>query len=1004
MDKFISEQRRLLSLEREAELEQSRILQSSASVKELCERGVAVQRLVVQSQVTGLYGRLVICFGARVSGQELPAHSISSGDILGLRPCSAQSSDCDLDNVSGVVTKVTSVSVSVAFSETWDHLNLDESLLYTLVKLANDITHKRLSSALDSLSSSHSAVVSVLFGVSTPGVPHQTVHPALVNSESGDINFFNQSLDSSQREAVEFCLKQREVGVVHGPPGTGKTTTVVEIIRQSVQAGDKVLVCAPSNVAVDNLLERLVGVRMRVVRLGHPARISDKLQQHCLDAIISSSEEGALVRDVYRELDETLARNRGKERRKVQSEVKSLRKEIRMREKKALKEILSGADVVLGTLTSSGPDSPLQHLPDKHFNLTIIDECSQSLETACWIVASSASKLLLAGDHLQLPPTILSTEASQALGLTLMERLVKMYGDQVTRMLTVQYRMNRKIMQWSSDALYDGKLTAGDSVKDHCLAELDSVEDDTVTRSVLILVDTAGCDMEELTTEDNISKANEGEAAIVYHHVEELVNKGVAVEDIAVVTPYNLQVDLLRQNMRDRFPGLEIKSVDGYQGREKEVVILSLVRSNENKTVGFLAESRRLNVAVTRARRQLIVVCDTETVKSDDFLGEFVEYMEKYGELRTADMYDDLPTINRPDGMILASSNKDVKDDNTSEKTLKDKTKIKSKPTRKPIQPKKSQENTKIVEENAASTIKTDVEVDIDETEDNRRDEYIEELEKFVKSKENFMTFSTNLNSYERRLIHEISEEFDLIHESIGEGNKRYIMISKKTNSEKKKRTNNFKSTSKNVAKSVSDENITKQTSEARSATQDDPEKVEVEAKKSVNVECNSCGRSIPKSNIELHKLRCSVIAVEAVKNTESVKKPKKKKEKKKKESTPVDDVNGDDEFDTLCEQFQKLDKVCNFPKCKVLVATIGVNCKFCMIRFCLSHSMAEIHGCGDEARKAARQQITREGRLVPGSGLINHKPDKDKRAQLEKKLEKKLGEKNSQRQRKKKE
>merc|ERR1711963_576324 len=252
----------------------------------------------------------------------------------------------------------------------------------------------------------------------------------------------------------------------------------------------------------------------------------------------------------------------------------------------------------------------------------------------------------------------------------------------------------------------------------------------------------------------------------------------------------------------------------------------------------------------------------------------------------------------------------------------------------------------------------------------------MEELEKFVKSKENFMTFSTNLNSYERRLIHEISEEFDLIHESIGEGNKRYIMISKKTNSEKKKRTNNIKSTSKNVAKSVSDENITKQTFGAKSATQDEPERVEVEAEKSVNVDCNSCGRSIPKSNIELHKLRCSVIAVEAVKNTESVKKPKKKKEKKKKESTPVD---GDDEFDTLCEQFQKLDKVCNFPKCKALVATIGVNCKFCMIRFCLSHSMAEIHGCGDEARKAARQQITREGRLVPGSGLINHKPDKDK-------------------------
>ena len=301
---------------------------------------------------------------------------------------------------------------------------------------------ERLTKALDILAGNpSSAVINVLFDVSSPGVAHQSCHPKLLDAD-GNLTLFNGKLDTSQKEAVEFCLKQKEVGIVHGPPGTGKTTTVVEIIRQAVRSGDKVLVCAPSNVAVDNLVERLARAKVKVVRLGHPARVNQGLVQHSLDAIISNSDEGALVRDIYRELDKVMAGNRGSNRMKVRAEVKELRKEIRQREKKALKEILSRAEVVLGTLTSSGPDSPLKHLPDKHFDLTVIDECSQALETACWIVTSSASKLLLAGDHLQLPPTILSTAASKGLGLSLMERLVKLCGTQVTRMLSTQYRMN----------------------------------------------------------------------------------------------------------------------------------------------------------------------------------------------------------------------------------------------------------------------------------------------------------------------------------------------------------------------------------------------------------------------------------------------------------------------------------------------------------------------------------------------------------------------------------
>jgi len=964
MDTFVLEQRRLLALEREAEVEEANILQSQTSLKELCQKGVAVQKVVVGGQVTGLYGRTVITFTSRVVGQELAAHSLTSGDIVGVRGTDKTESE-----MSGVITNVSPSSLAVAFTESGEEVSMDETSLYSLVKLANDITYRRLTSALNFLASTPcTSLLNVLFSVSSPGVPHQTCNPKLVDTD-GNLVLYNQNLDMSQREAVEFCLKQKEVGVVHGPPGTGKTTTVVEIIRQAVKAGDKVLVCAPSNVAVDNLVERLVKEKVKVVRLGHPARVSSQLQKHSLDALISSSEEGGLVRDIYRELDQTLARCRKGEARQLRGEVKELRKELKQREKKALKEILSRAEVVLGTLTSSSPDSPLKHLPEKHFQLTVIDECSQALETACWIVAAGASKLVLAGDHLQLPPTILSKEAAKGLSLTLMERVVDMYKSEVTRMLTTQYRMNSLIMSWSSQALYSGQLTAASSVSNHLLSDLPKVTSTELTQTVLMLIDTAGCSMEEMTTSNKISKANEGEAALVCHHVKCLVEQGVDVEDIAVVTPYNLQVELLRLNLRPAFPQLEIKSVDGYQGREKEAVVLSLVRSNGRGEVGFLGETRRLNVAVTRARRHLAVICDSETVKSDKFLREFVEYLEKEGEVRSASMYTDLPIMIRPDGLELSMEDmtvkgKDVKPKKDKKNAKKEKSQSsKTKEAKNKAQP---SVNSSIVKDTSAAPSTED-------PEDDRRAEFEVIIVEFLKSKDQHYNFSSELNSYERRLVHELGEENKLVHESVGEGKDRHIMLKKPG------------------GRNVKDTNIPVD----RASATEVGDNAEAEKENCVavvgpgQVVCSSCGRAVPRQNIELHKMRCDTARVTREEGGGAEKEKEKKKNKKKKS---ISKDNPEDDFDELCEGFQKLDKVCNFPKCKTLVATLGVNCVFCLVRFCLTHSMAEVHGCGQEARRVARQQITREGKLVPGSGLVNHKPDQGKRDQLARRLEKKVG------------
>eukprot|EP00092_Neocalanus_flemingeri_P015084 GFUD01016295.1.p1 GENE.GFUD01016295.1~~GFUD01016295.1.p1 ORF type:complete len:986 (-),score=401.27 GFUD01016295.1:749-3706(-) len=978
MDTFVVEQRALLALEREAEVEEVNILQSQTSLKDLCQKGVAVQKVVVAGQVTGLYGRTVITFTSRVVGQELSSHSLTSGDIVGVR--GAENAKADL---SGVITSVRPTSLAVAFKESGEEVTMDETSLYSLVKLANDITYRRLSSALKYLSTHPcSSLLNVMFSVSTPGVPHQTCNPKLLDHK-GNMAFFNSNLDSSQREAVEFCLKQKELGVVHGPPGTGKTTTVVEIIRQAVKMGDKVLVCAPSNVAVDNLVERLVKEKVKVVRLGHPARVSSQLQKHSLDALISSSEEGGLVRDIYRELDQTLARCRKGEARQLRGEVKELRKELKERERKALKEILGRAEVVLGTLTSSSPDSPLKHLPEKHFQLTVIDECSQALETACWIVAGGATKLVLAGDHLQLPPTILSTQAAKGLSLTMMERVVDMYRAEVTRMLTTQYRMNSLIMSWSSQALYSGQLTAAPSVSTHLLSDLPQVTSTEITNTVLLLLDTAGCSMEEMTTKDNISKANEGEAALVCFHVKRLVEQGVNVEDIAVITPYNLQVELLRLNLRPSFPQLEIKSVDGYQGREKEAVVLSLVRSNSKGEVGFLGEKRRLNVAVTRARRHLAVICDSETVKRDKFLGEFVEYLEKEGEVRSASMFTDLPVMQRPEGLMeLPVEEKGGKVKLNKEGKVK---KVQKNDKQEKAQQSKAKESKKTVSSVTSVSKPVATSVEDAEEDDDRKAEFELIIEQFIKSKEQQFNFSSDLNSYERRLVHELGEENMLVHESVGEGRDRRIRLRKLGDT----------NVDKLCKKEAADSDVAEESPD-QEATEGIPEPTG-----SLQVVCSTCDRSVPRQNIELHKARCDQVKVNKEEMAGS-KGKENKKSKKKKASKPRD--SNEDDFDELCEGFQKLDKVCNYPKCKTLVATLGVNCTFCFVRFCLTHSMAEVHGCGQEARRVARQQITREGKLVPGSGLINHKPEQGKRDQLARKLDKKVGNMAGQRKQKEKE
>lgn len=445
-------------------------------------------------------------------------------------------------------------------------------------------------------------------------------------------------LDASQQEAVKLALSAEDVALIHGPPGTGKTTAVVELIRQAVKRGEKVLACAPSNLAVDNLLEKLVAWNVRVTRLGHPARVLPKLREHSLDLMTREHPDVKLARKLAKEAW-ALFRGADKyrrakpapgERREKREEARSLLADARRLEEAAAGHILDASDVVCATNTSVREET----LGPRRFDLVVIDEACQASEPSCWIPLARAGRIALAGDHCQLPPTVLSRRAAkEGFDLSLFERLVALHGETITRRLDVQYRMREEIMRFSSNEFYGGTLAAHPSVAQASLRDLLGVAGDGVSDTAIEFIDTAGVGHEEEVEPDGESRFNRGEAEIIVRRARALLAAGVAPGDVAIIAPYAAQTRLLRETLA--IPALEIDTVDGFQGREKEVVLMTFTRSNRTGEIGFLEETRRVNVAWTRARRKLIVVGDSATLSAHPFYARMIEYCESIGAYRT---------------------------------------------------------------------------------------------------------------------------------------------------------------------------------------------------------------------------------------------------------------------------------------------------------------------------------------------------------------------------------
>uniref|UniRef100_A0A0D9VVY9 DNA helicase n=1 Tax=Leersia perrieri TaxID=77586 RepID=A0A0D9VVY9_9ORYZ len=625
LQEFVSSMAPLIDLEKAAEIS----AESATSSKSLERRGCVMANLKCTDAQTGLMGKTLLEFQPN-KGDVLPPHKFGTHDVVALKPNKADAGSAALGQ--GVVYRLKDSSITVAFDDIPED-GLNSPL--RLEKLANEVTYRRMKDALIQLSKAiqtgpSANLVPVLFGEAPP----------MSSKDAAKFSPFNKNLDESQKEAISKALRSRDVFLLHGPPGTGKTTTIIEIILQEVKRGSKILACAASNIAVDNIVERLSRYRTKLVRLGHPARLLPQVLDSALDAQVLRADNSSLAGDIRKEmkvLNSKLLKAKDKNtKRDIRKELRTLAKEERKRQQLAVADVIKNADVVLSTLTGASS----KKLDGTTFDLVIIDEAAQALEMACWIALLKGPRCVLAGDHLQLPPTIQSAEAEKkGMGKTLFERLTEAYGDQITFMLTIQYRMHELIMNWSSKELYNNKIKAHSSVAEHMLYDLEEVKRSSSTEPTIILIDTTGCDMEEVKDEE--STMNEGEAAVSIAHAKLLVESCVGASDIGIITPYAAQVTCLKmmRNKDNKLKDLEISTVDGFQGREKEAIIISMVRSNSKKEVGFLSDHRRMNVAVTRARRQCCLVCDVETVSNDKFLKRLVEYFEENGEYLSASEY-----------------------------------------------------------------------------------------------------------------------------------------------------------------------------------------------------------------------------------------------------------------------------------------------------------------------------------------------------------------------------
>ena len=434
------------------------------------------------------------------------------------------------------------------------------------------------------------------------------------------LQFNNKKLNRSQQDAVAAIAQNENTCIVHGPPGTGKTTTLIEAIIQLIHKGEKILVSAPSNTAVDNISKGLIQQGVKLLRVGNSSKVDETIFQHTPEGKLSNSKQQKEIKQLkiraeeFRRMALKYKRSFGKPEREQRNllfkEVKNIRTEIKKLQAYNEEKLFEEAEVIAGTPIGLY-DAGINHL---HFKTLVIDEAGQCIEPLAWCIFPLADKIVLAGDHWQLPPTILSNEAAllglnQSILETAIEKIQNVF------LLNTQYRMRASIAGFSSNYFYNSLLLTAAHLQN--------------TGVHLTFIDTAGSGFNEMHGPDGISLQNEGELNIVQKIIE---TESLNLLNTAFISPYSGQVAAARDVLPKQ---IRVSTIDSFQGQEKENIIVSLVRSNEDGDIGFLKDYRRMNVAITRSKEQLIVIGDSATIGADKFYNEFLSYVEANGSYRT---------------------------------------------------------------------------------------------------------------------------------------------------------------------------------------------------------------------------------------------------------------------------------------------------------------------------------------------------------------------------------
>ena len=436
-------------------------------------------------------------------------------------------------------------------------------------------------------------------------------------------------LNSSQEQAVNKVLCAKDVAIVHGPPGTGKTTTLVEAIYETLHRENQVLVCAQSNTAVDWISEKLVDRGVPVLRIGNPTRVNDKMLSFTYERQFENHpaySELWSIRKTIRDAVGSLRNKSHSEKEKIRNRLVDLRNRATEIEIRINEDLFSNARVIASTLVSSNH----RILTGRRFSTLFIDEAAQALEAACWIAIRKADRIVFAGDHCQLPPTIKCLEAARGgLNETLMEKTTKRKPESVS-LLNIQYRMHKDIMQFSSSWFYNNELKAAPEISYRGILDYDTP---------ISWIDTSEMDFKEEFLSDVSGRINKQEAELLLNELEQYINK-IGQErileekiDFGLISPYKAQVQyirtLIRKNsfFRPYRKLININTVDGFQGQEKDVIFISLVRANDQGQIGFLNDLRRMNVAITRAKMKLVVLGNSDTLIKHAFYRELIEYI-----------------------------------------------------------------------------------------------------------------------------------------------------------------------------------------------------------------------------------------------------------------------------------------------------------------------------------------------------------------------------------------